>query len=132
MITYEQLQTWLKEKENKQKIVLGVCFILVFLVGYGSGSYVKQTAKATYKPQANYTTQTANKPEVLGANITPTPAGQGTASSTATCIIKGNISSTGKKIYHVQGGEYYARVKPEQCFDTEAEAQAAGFVKSSR
>jgi micrococcal nuclease len=48
------------------------------------------------------------------------------------CVIKGNISSGGKKIYHVPGGASYKVVKPEQCFNTEAEAAAAGYVKASR
>lgn len=48
------------------------------------------------------------------------------------CPVKGNISSTGSKIYHVAGGAFYARVKPEQCFNDEAAAKAAGFRKSSR
>ncbi|WP_168188726.1 hypothetical protein [Thermoflavimicrobium daqui] len=47
------------------------------------------------------------------------------------CRIKGNIGSNGK-IYHVPGGKYYARTKAEECFDTEAEARAAGFRPSKR
>lgn len=45
--------------------------------------------------------------------------------------IKGNISSSGK-IYHLPGGSFYKRTNPELYFDTEAEAQAAGFRKSKR
>jgi len=45
--------------------------------------------------------------------------------------IKGNISSSGK-IYHIPGGAFYDRTVPELCFDSEAEAQATGFRKSSR
>lgn len=45
--------------------------------------------------------------------------------------IKGNISSSGK-IYHVPGGAFYKRTVPEICFNTEADAQAAGFRKSKR
>jgi competence protein ComEC len=47
-------------------------------------------------------------------------------------LIKGNISSTGEKIYHMPGGAYYNRTIAEVYFKTETEAQAAGFRKSSR
>ena len=43
--------------------------------------------------------------------------------------IKGNASSM---IYHVPGGAFYARTKPEECFATEADAQAAGYRRSQR
>lgn len=43
--------------------------------------------------------------------------------------IKGNAQS---QIYHLPDGEYYAKTKPEQCFATEAEAQAAGYRKSRK
>ena len=132
MTFYEKAKDWLKQKENKDKLVLGLSFVLTFIVGFGAGSYVRETRRDISKPQANYTTVPAKKP----ANTATNTVGQGTAkqatSTPASCIVKGNISSTGKKIYHVQGGAFYARVKPEQCFNTETEALAAGFVKSSR
>lgn len=53
------------------------------------------------------------------------------AQGSATCPVKGNISKD-SKIYHVPGGSFYNRVKPEQCFQTEAEAKAAGFRRSTR
>lgn len=51
--------------------------------------------------------------------------------------IKGNINSSGEKIYHVPGGAFYNRTiiepeKGERYFNTEAEARAAGFRRSSR
>lgn len=53
------------------------------------------------------------------------------------CAIKGNVNSSDEKIYHVPGGAFYNRtdIKPEEgdrWFCTEAEAQAAGFRRSSR
>ncbi|MCH7835536.1 MAG: thermonuclease family protein [Chloroflexi bacterium] len=57
-------------------------------------------------------------------------------SGTGEPVIKGNISlSTGEKIYHVPGGEFYDRTvideaKGERWFCTEAEAVAAGWRKS--
>ena len=52
--------------------------------------------------------------------------------SDQSCIVKGNISSKGKKIYHVQTGAFYKSVSPEQCFKDENDAKSAGFIKSSR
>ncbi|MFT8316551.1 MAG: thermonuclease family protein [Clostridium sp.] len=47
-------------------------------------------------------------------------------------LIKGNINSNGEKIYHVPGGQFYDKTNAEQWFNTEQEAQAAGYRKSKR
>jgi hypothetical protein len=44
--------------------------------------------------------------------------------------IRGNISSSGEKIYHVPSGKFYDKTVPEETFCTEAEAKAAGYRKS--
>jgi hypothetical protein len=54
-----------------------------------------------------------------------------------TAEIKGNISSSGEKIYHVPGGAYYDQVKIDEAageawFVTAEEAEAAGFRRASR
>jgi len=41
--------------------------------------------------------------------------------------IKGNRGSMGAMIYHVPGGRNYERTKPEACFATVEEAEAAGY-----
>ncbi len=47
--------------------------------------------------------------------------------------IKGNTTSnSGEWIYHVPGGQYFDVTKPEVCFNSEADAQAAGFRRSLR
>jgi micrococcal nuclease len=48
------------------------------------------------------------------------------------CSIKGNINSSGEKIYHVPDGRYYKITKPEEWFCTEQEAIDAGFRKSQQ
>ena len=53
------------------------------------------------------------------------------------CLIKGNISRSGERIYHLPGGQYYDRTridegKDERWFCSEAEAQAAGWRRSRR
>ncbi len=70
------------------------------------------------------------------ANVEPTkrPANDNAATQ---CLIKGNISSRGERIYHVPGGAYYSRTKispakGERFFCSEAEAEAAGWRASQR
>ena len=51
------------------------------------------------------------------------------------CAIKGNISKSGTRIYHVPGGRFYGQTrintsKGERWFCTEAEARAAGWRRS--
>ena len=53
------------------------------------------------------------------------------------CVIKGNISSNGDKIYHVPGGSFYEKTQinkdtGERYFCSEEEAISAGWRKSKR
>lgn len=53
------------------------------------------------------------------------------------CDIKGNISSSGEKIYHISGGRFYDQTKidtskGERWFCSEEEAVNAGWRKSKR
>lgn len=62
----------------------------------------------------------------------PAPA---KAKPNAKCVIKGNISSRGEKIYHVPGQRYYKATKidlkrGERWFCTEKDARKAGWRKS--
>lgn len=59
------------------------------------------------------------------------------AAATSSCVIKGNISSKGEKIYHHPGQRHYeeTRISPtkgEAWFCTEADAKAAGFRAARR
>ena len=136
MITYDRVKKWWKEKENKDKVAYGASFVLIFFVGFGAGRFERETRRDVYKPQTNYSTAQNKKPltETAAPAVT---AEKGTAlvassSPVSTCIIKGNISTTGRKVYHVKGGAFYDRTKAEQCFNTEQEAMVAGFTKSQR
>ena len=58
-----------------------------------------------------------------------------TGSESTECRIKGNISSKGKRIYHLPSGRFYdrTRIDPsrgERWFCSEAEARAAGWRRS--
>lgn len=47
--------------------------------------------------------------------------------------VKGNRTGSNKEWkYHVPGGQYYSRTKPEECFKTERDAQKAGYRASKR
>ena len=48
------------------------------------------------------------------------------------CPVKGNHSSSGEWIYHVPTGQHYDKTEPEECFDTPAQAEAAGYRASKR
>jgi hypothetical protein len=130
-MNYEQV----KEKIAllKPVFVLAACFVLVFVVGFGIGRYDREQRRLEFSQQINYSTkedEEANIPQPEKA--TTTPAVMGAETGKGDCPVKGNIGSKGKKTYHIIGGAFYDRTNPEQCFKTETEARAAGFVKSSR
>lgn len=68
------------------------------------------------------------------SSTSPTPVAA-PADAPAGCTIKGNISSSGKKIYHVSGCGSYAKTsidtaRGERWFCSEKEAQDAGWRKA--
>ena len=131
---YKNFRNWLEGQKNN--IVLGGCFVLVFIIGFGSGRYIKEKDTQIQRAQNNYTKKTVASQTQIAVPPVPEIIQNATSSTEmkgqASCYIKGNISSGGRKIYHVPEGRYYKMVKPEQCFTTEGEALAAGYVKSSQ
>jgi hypothetical protein len=128
---YELIKNWITE--NKEKCFYLASCVLIFIVGFGTGR-VEQGLRAPNKIQANYTTKTnvnktADKPANTNKTI-ETNSNQTTGSiNSGSCYIKG----TSSKIYHLPGGAFYERVtSPAACFNTESEAIAAGYRKSSR
>lgn len=80
---------------------------------------------SSQKAKAKAPAKTHNQPVKNQApKYTPPATTQGS--------IKGNINKKGEKIYHVPGGAYYNRTIAEEYFNTEAEAQAAGYRRSKR
>lgn len=136
MKSYEEIKE--KLAPHQPKIVLGACFILVFIIGFGTGKYSQENERLKLKAQSNYTTSTVKKQVPVNVNGGEAGTVKGAvATSTSqvvsnSCIVKGNIGSGGKKIYHIPGGASYKLVKPEQCFATESEAQSAGYTKAGR
>jgi hypothetical protein len=109
----------------QQKIALTIGYILVAILGFGLGQITSFTLDA---PKIEIVEQ-FNAPQVNTTQNT----GSVQSSSVDNCEgkIKGNISSS-SRIYHMPGGSFYNRTNAEMCFDTEQEAQDAGFRKSQR
>ncbi len=112
-------EKWL---EMKPKIVVLICLVGAFISGYAVGNF---GGSPPARRQLNYTTNPVNKPleKVEAKKPLNTAPKQGSE-----CPIKGSSS----KIYHVKGGAFYDRTTGVICFNTEAEAEAAGYRKSSR
>lgn len=65
------------------------------------------------------------------------PKNTGSLNIRGKCVIKGNISKSGRKIYHIPRGHYYNRTKiniarGERWFCSEAQARKAGWRKAKR
>lgn len=92
------------------------------------------TAASTPTPRpASPTVERA--PRATGT-AAPTAAGGQVAPQGMNCPpgypIKGNRTTGREPIYHVPGGQFYERTRPEACFATEADARAAGYRRSLR
>lgn len=114
----------LLSKETKKIIRTASLFVMTFIIGYGTGTGVGyKTGKSEATSDIQYTIGEGTNPD---NTTTPLPM-QGKE-----CKIKGNIGSNGKRIYHVEDGQFFKQVKEEMCFKTESEAVASGFTKSSK
>lgn len=116
-------------KAHQQKIALVVGFAAVAAIGFWGGKAINQThtkpAVSASSIQSNYTeTKAAVQTEVVTTKAQTT---------TGSLDCAGKIKGSSSRIYHVPGDAFYKRTtKPIACFDTEAEATAAGFTKSSK
>jgi len=87
-------------------------------------------------PSDSRVSGSVSSPSASTSTKTPTPTSSpATQNSNGSCDIKGNISSTGEKIYHLPGCGSYAKTvidesHGERWFCTEAEAQAAGWRRA--
>lgn len=103
--------------------------------GTTKGDTDKETTSSNNASQnssvSNSTNTSSSSNSSNSSSNNSTPSTQ-SSSSSGHGQIKGNISSKGEKIYHVPGGAYYDRTNPEAWFNTEEEAQAAGYRKSKR
>lgn len=119
---------------TKSKIKFWVVIVVIQALSFGMGVYTSENylkSKSNLTSNLNYTTTEPAEQNQPTDNPATTTSATQPVSTTTDCKIKGNISGT-SKIYHVPGGSFYDRTNPEMCFTTEAEAQAAGFTKSTR
>ncbi len=109
--------------------IAAMCFVTVFVAGYGVGKSSHSTdAAQTTKRSLNYTTpKEGDKTPAKAEDIKDVKA-PAAAVDKANCYIKGSKS----KVYHLPGGSFYERTNPAACFNSEEEAVAAGYKKSSR
>jgi len=106
--------------------------------GYGANardsSYFALAAKTKHVCGLNMTkyttTNNTNPPKTGNTAIPPATPPKAVKSTTNSCPVKGNINRKGEHIYHVIGGQWYDVTVPERCFQTVAEAIAAGFRAS--
>ncbi len=131
---YLVFMAWIKNYHQKLALLLG--YLLVASLFYGLGRYAVQSTPSEIKieePELDlsqvYDNLKGSLPQITGSGVNGAVAG----SKVLDCggKIKGNISASGR-IYHLPGGAFYKRTNPEICFDTEEQARAAGFRKSSR
>ncbi|HYE22234.1 MAG TPA: hypothetical protein VD998_01445 [Verrucomicrobiae bacterium] len=118
-----------KDHQQNLVLVLGYC-----LVGLGCFFLGKASSVYTNPPEIkvdevfSYENNNANTSVLQSEQINNNNNDVGQCEGK----IKGNINSKGEKVYHVPTGQFYNRTAPELCFDSEDEANAAGFRKSSR
>jgi hypothetical protein len=129
-------------KTHQQIIILVIGYILVAGLAFGVGR-ISATSLTPPEIRVEEAFVPLNHTANIGAGqsgaITPpgpnpTPMPNPPAATPADCKpgqIKGNIGSGASRVYHIPGGSFYNRTKAEACFNTEAEAQAAGFRKSN-
>lgn len=122
-------------KIHQYAIVLTIGYLLVACLSFGLGrftapKYLRQVTPLVGSKQSppppNYN---PNEPAVQSASTTTktvpgTPGGLNCA---------GKIKGSSSLIYHMPGGSFYNKTThPIRCFDTEAQARAAGFRKSAK
>lgn len=114
-------------------VYLGDIFVNEYLVREGFAS------ASSYPPDIKYQQQFSQAEQEARENNRglwkDCVQGTGEKMSSDGCDIKGNISTSGEKIYHTPSQKYYAKTvidesRGEKYFCTEEEAQNAGFRKS--
>ena len=145
-MNYENFKKFVADHRTQLTTLLA-CAVM-FIVGFGTGRALDRPNANIVPPPADYSAKVNVKPDAEGESVSkpatkasPTPSATETPVSAPEannkpvpgqpCVVKGNVSGS-SKIYHVKGGASYEKTTPEACFDTEAEAQAAGFRKAKR
>ena len=110
-------------------VIIGLSVLSLGFLGHIFGGPPQSQATAPVAAQAVPDQPLQATPRPVRVQVMP-PAPTPTA-----CVIKGNISSSGERIYHVPGQRYYDKtlingLQGERWFCTEQEAIAAGWRKA--
>jgi cytoskeletal protein RodZ len=95
----------------------------------GKSSTNKASAKST--AAKSKTSTSPNSSSASGAKSASTAGTTTTTGVDASCPIKGETNSKGKKVFYLANNKGYKRAKSEQCFSTMAEALAAGYANAA-
>ena len=137
-----------RSKSDPISIILTIVFVLILAKCMTGGSSNKSN---NVRNQANFVTQTTVDTPTTWPTWTPLPTitprptmtpiptktspAAGCLDPSCGCVIKGNINSEGKKIYHCPNSPNYDEIMlnryGERYFCTEEEAIAAGFTMTS-
>ncbi|WP_346015061.1 hypothetical protein [Metabacillus halosaccharovorans] len=126
-----------KNKKSESKLMYFGKLAFWLLAGYllfftSLPDYIDNAIDSIDTEEASQVTE-AVEPVPVPVQAPPTPSvPKKKVEESCEKIIRGNISSSGEKIYHVPGGEYYDATVAEEKFCTQAEAMAAGYRKSKR
>jgi hypothetical protein len=108
-------------------------------LGLARPRYNSTDGFARHEREALYFELAVNAPSICGNNATPTtPAPpSGNENPAAECNIKGNISRSGERIYHMPGQQHWANTvidtsAGERWFCSSEEAVAAGWRRALR
>ena len=120
-------------KVYQQQIVLLIGYVLVAGLAFGIGRFTSPKAKVpdvrVEQALALPSNYSPNSSDVQSASV----ASAQTRKSSTLLNCNGKIKGASSMIYHVPGDAFYNRTtKPIACFDTEAQAAAAGFKKSGK
>ncbi|MBM7650124.1 micrococcal nuclease [Bacillus ectoiniformans] len=122
------------EMINEQLIAEGLARVAIFppntkyVERFREVQSIAQKAKAGIWSLENYVAERGYNDEQKSESV----SSAGNASHSEDCQIKGNISSSGDKIYHIPGNQSYEVTKPEEIFCTKAEAEKAGYRAAKR
>lgn len=115
---------------HQQKIALAIGFVACATLGFFGGKTINRPTDT--KPAVSASSSTTNYNQTAANVQTP---GFGATPDTGSGVLDcaGKIKGSTSHKYHLPGGAFYDKTThPIACFDTEAEAVAAGFTKSSR
>ncbi|WP_203362493.1 thermonuclease family protein [Bacillus sp. REN10] len=120
---------WLDgELVNEQLIAEGLARVAIFPPNTKYVDRFEKVQKEAQKQKKgiwsieDYVTDRGYQPDVKDESVR----------SNKECDIKGNITSSGEKIYHVPSGQSYNVTKAEELFCTKEEAEMAGYRAAKR